>query len=617
MSKSTAVTDIWRAVKPHRGLAVGATALLAVVAFVLGGLLWGGSPAVTVSEKDHAHAVDASSEPTAWTCSMHPQIQLPQPGKCPICFMDLIPVETGGGEELGPRQLRLSETARELARIETSTVFRARAEHETRMIGRVGYDETRVANLTAWVPGRLERLYADFTGITVSKGDPLVTMYSPELIASQEELLQAKQATAALRSSPSSMLRSTAAGTLEAARKRLSLFGLSDEQIADLESSGQTSDILTIEAPIGGVVVHKNAREGMYVKTGTQIYTIADLSHLWVLFEAYESDLPWLTQDQTVAFVSTSFPGETFDARISFIDPVVDPATRTVKVRAELNNRDGKFKPDMFVRGTSVSGVVGSGEDEKAPLLIPASAPLFTGKRSIVYVELSDDDGPLYEGRVVELGPRAGEFYVVRTGLEEGDEVVTNGAFKIDSELQIRAKPSMMSAGPVAEADAATVRLAETNEVRAALGPVYDAYFAVQMALAKDTLDDAVAGAGQLKEAIDAVDMHLFSAAGHMRWMALSADLKTTAATIEQSNDIGTARDGFYHLSLAAIKLQETFGHGADSDYYLTYCPMARDNAGAYWLQTEPMVWNSFYGAAMLRCGESKAPLPPGMGQAK
>ena len=386
----------------------------------------------------------------------------------------------------------MSRAAKHLARIETSPVRRAFAEREVRMVGKLDYDETEVGYIAAWVPGRLDRLYADFTGVRVAKGDRMVYMYSPELLAGQEELLQAGNAVRALSNTESNVLKSTAEATVAAAREKLRLLGLADEQVAEIESSGETSDHLTIYAPIGGVVVEKNAREGMYVDTGTRIYTIANISRLWLLLEAYESDLPWLRYGQRVTFTSPSFPGETFEALISFIDPVVDPKTRTVGVRAIVENPGFKLKPEMFVSGVVSSRIDGEGnvidEDlagkwigpvhpevvkngpgkcdvcgmalvsaeslgyagstgtgEDAPLLIPSSAALITGRRAVVYVEIPNDEGPLFEGREVELGPRAGDLYVVKSGLSEGEMVVTNGAFKIDSELQIRAKPSMMS----------------------------------------------------------------------------------------------------------------------------------------------------------------------------
>lgn len=609
--------------------------IVAIVAFSLGLLLSGGGNGT--SEPDsHIDGKAGSEVPTVWTCSMHPQIKLPKAGQCPICLMDLIPLESDGGEELDPRQIKMTETAKQLARIATVPVTRAFAEAEIRMVGKLAYDETEVAYITAWVPGRLDRLYADFTGIRVSKGDPLVYMYSPELLASQEELLQGIAAVSALSDTKSTILSTTAAATVDAAREKLRLYGLTKEQIQDIESTGKTTDHLTIYAPIGGVVLHKNAIEGMYVEIGTRIYTIADLSRLWVLLEAYESDLPWLRYGQRVEFSSLSFPGETFHAVISFIDPVVDALKRTVRVRAIVDNSSHRLKPDMFVSGIVASRLDNNGKvvdpnrtisDDEAPLLIPVTAPLLTGTRAVVYIELDSEDGPLFEGREVQLGPRAGDFYVVMDGLEEGEMVVTNGAFKIDSELQIRAKPSMMSADggggitghdhgqpkPVEydAMDMASEQIAVDVEAVESLEQVYSPYFDLQMALADDDLDAAVAAFEQVEAGVGDVDMSLFEGDAHMTWMKLSETLREQSTTGKTAEDMEAARDAFYHISKAVIELHNAFGHVSDINYYLTFCPMARDNQGAFWLQTVDTVYNSFYGDMMLRCGEIKATLEP------
>ncbi len=642
MNKQTPNQTTWQGILRRKRLPLIALVGVAVVAFFLGGLLLGGgSSENSAGEEKHTHATaaEAANEPEMWTCSMHPQIQLPEPGKCPICFMDLIPVETGGGEELDPNQIRMSETAVQLAKIQTTPAVRGYAEREIRMVGKLDYAESEVAYITAWVPGRLERLFVDYTGATVSAGDHMVHLYSPELIATQEELIQAIKALETFKESGSLVLTRTANETLESAREKLRLYGLSAEQIAGIERRRKTENYLTIKAPIGGVVIHKDALEGMYVETGTRIYTIADLSTLWVFFDAYESDLPWIQYGQRVKFTSPSFPGEQFEAKINFIDPVVDPQTRTIDVRAVVANKDGWLKPGMFVRGVVHSRLDADGnvvaEDqpvtEDAPLLIPASAPLITGKRAVVYVEVPDEDGTVFEGREVLLGPRAGEAYVVKEGIEEGELVVTNGAFKIDSELQIRAKPSMMSpeemdviaghdheeggagddqaAGPVHQAGEAE-RIAVSEAARRALEPVYDAYFKVQMALANDDPERAEKAFTELGQATNAVEMALFEGQAHNRWMGISAHVQDAAEDGAAAGDIVESRDAFFYLSLAMIELHDTFGHATDIPYYLTFCPMARDNAGAYWLQTEDIVWNSFYGDMMLRCGEIKQELP-------
>lgn len=432
---------------------------------------------------------------TMWTCSMHPQIRQPGPGKCPICGMDLIPVESGGvGGSTGKRQLVVSEEAAKLMDVQTTKVERKFVTAEVRMVGKIDFDETRVKYITAWVPGRIDRLYVDYTGIRVSEGDHMVYLYSPELLSAQAELLQAAKAAGNIKEGGSELINRSTLATLEAAREKLRLLGLTQEQVAEIERSGAPVDHLTIYSPIGGVVIHKNATEGMYVETGTKIYTIADLSRLWVKLDAYESDMVWIRYGQEVGFETEAYPSEVFKGTISFIDPVLDPKTRTVKLRVDVDNPEDKLKPEMFVRAvvrakvaqggrvmdeamagkwicsmhpgvvkdgpgscdicgmalvtTESLGYVKVGAPEEAPLVIPVSAPLITGKRAVVYVQLPETEVPTYEGREVVLGPRAGDYYIVESGLAEGEVVVTSGNFKIDSALQIRAKPSMMTPKP-------------------------------------------------------------------------------------------------------------------------------------------------------------------------
>jgi Cu(I)/Ag(I) efflux system membrane fusion protein len=278
---------------------------------------------------------------------------------------------------------------------------------------------------------------------------------------------------------------------LEAASEKLRLLGLTEEQIETIEKTGQPTDYITIYAPIGGIVINKHVTEGTYVQTGTKIYTIADLSQLWVQLDAYESDMTWIRYGQEVEFTTEAYPGEVFKGQISFISPTVNPRTRTIKVRLNVSNPEEKLKPDMFVRAIVRSKIASGGKvmdadmagkwicpmhpsvvkettgkcdicrmnlvtteslgflkaelPDQAPLVIPATAALITGKRAVVYVRKPNAEKPTFEGREVVLGPRAGDYYLVKTGLTEGEVVVTKGNFKIDSALQIQAKPSMMS----------------------------------------------------------------------------------------------------------------------------------------------------------------------------
>ncbi|MBC8344852.1 MAG: efflux RND transporter periplasmic adaptor subunit [Candidatus Marinimicrobia bacterium] len=460
---------------------------LVIVAFIMGSWFTGGESTQVNTDSTDDHK-SHTTQSQIWTCSMHPNVQLPEPGQCPICFMDLIPLESSGGG-LSANQLSMSEDAAKLANIETSAISYGKAEMKIQLSGKVEYDESRIGNITAWVPGRLERMFVDYTGIKVNKGDHMLELYSPDLYATQEELIQARKLMdSGTSQSPSH--RKTVELNLLAVREKLRLMGLVDEQIQNIERGDSPSNVITVYSPMSGVVIQKNGVEGAYVNTGTNIYTIADLDRVWVILDAYETDLPWLAFGQNVSFTTEGIPGKTFHGRIAFIDPVLDEKTRTVKVRINVSNPESELKPGMFVHGTIHASVGGEGKainpelankwvcpmhpeviqnspgtchvcgmdlvksesmgivhtpgHQHESLLVPSSAVLKTGERAVVYIKVSGDE-PTFEGREIVLGVRVGDYYVVKSGLSLGDEVVVKGNFKIDSAMQISAKPSMMN----------------------------------------------------------------------------------------------------------------------------------------------------------------------------
>jgi len=619
--------------------------LIIIAAFVVGYAVRGFNVSTPPDAgHDHGSEVSQSEAPQWWTCSMHPQIQQPKKGKCPICFMDLIPVTSESGD-VGERQISFSQAAIKLMEIETAPVERKFVEAQIRMVGKVDYDETRVKNITAWVPGRIDRLYVDFTGIIVSKGDHMVDLYSPELISAQAELLQALKAAGNVKTSNSEMVTRTTLATLDASREKLRLLGLSDEQLGKIESSGKPVTHITIYSPMGGVVIHKNAAEGLYVNTGTPIYQVADLSHLWVKLDAYESDLPWIRYGQNVEFVAEAYPGEIFKSKISFIDPVLNDKTRTVKLRMNVDNAAGRLKPGMFVRATVRSGVAMGGRimdpdmagkwicpmhpavvkteaascdicgmdlvtteslgyiidtPNEAPLVIPASAPLITGTRAVVYVRLPDKEKPTFEGRQVTLGPRAGEHYLVKEGLAEGELVVKKGNFKIDSALQIQAKPSMMSAESGHKHEIIEV----DDEFRGQIQMVVEKYLSLHEALAGDDLGLAATAAKSAIESLSKIDMSLLSGESHNVWMAYSGGMGKALDAIQKAADINAARREFEMLSNELIAVVGQFGIPESRQLYRIHCPMVFNNKGADWLQADKNIRNPYFGASMLKCGE-------------
>jgi Cu(I)/Ag(I) efflux system membrane fusion protein len=624
--------------------------LLLIAAFVAGRLI-----RPKPSEQAPAGSTQTGAQKTTeWTCSMHPQIRQPKPGKCPICGMTLIPV-TSDTDQIGERLISFSKDALKLMEIQTSPVERKFVTAQTRMVGKIDYDETRVKHIAAWTPGRIDRLYVDYTGVTVNKGDHMVYLYSPELLSTQSELIQAAKSAQNISTGSSDLINRSILATLDAAREKLRLLGLTPGQISDIEKSGKPVDHLTIYAPIGGIVIDKNATEGMYVQTGTRIYTIADLSKLWVKLDAYESDMMWIRYGQQVKFFTEAYPGETFKGRITFIDPILNAKTRTVKLRVNIDNPDGRLKPEMFIRAVATARVAGAGrvmdtamagkwicpmhpeivkeasgncdicqmpldtaeslgyvtvdEPGVAPLVIPASAPLVTGKRAVVYVQLPGTEKPTYEGREVVLGPRATDYYIVESGLAEGEIVVTSGNFKIDSALQIQAKPSMMSAGrtdkgAVAE-QSAKVKVFDgvPDEFKAQVGKVVIEYFAVQAALAADDVEAAAKAAHNVLTKLGNVDMALLTGPAHIAWMQHNNSLKQSLGAIEKAADIEKMRQEFSPLSDELSAVIRSFGTAGAGNIYRLMCPMALNNKGAHWLQGDKETRNPYFGAAMLKCG--------------
>ncbi|NQT89333.1 efflux RND transporter periplasmic adaptor subunit, partial [bacterium] len=355
-----AICEALRSLGARRGAIAGGIAL-ALLATAFGvGTLFGRSGHPAPEPVEATKTAEAPAKPTKWTCSMHPQFKLPAPGLCPLCNMALIPLKEGvGGDSLrtfttGPAGLQLMELA-------TSPVERKYVTATISMVGKVDYDETKLSYITAWVGGRIDDLYVDYTGVAVRKGDHMVYLYSPELYSAQEELIQALGAVDEAKRTNIADIVASAQSTVNAASEKLRLLGLTAEQVAEIERTRKSTDHLTIYSPTGGIVIHRNAQEGMYVQTGTKIYTIADLRQVWVKLDAYESEIQWLRYGQTITFTTQAYPGETFEGTIAFIDPVLNAKTRTVKVRVNVPNKDGRLKPEMFVRAEVQSQVAAGG----------------------------------------------------------------------------------------------------------------------------------------------------------------------------------------------------------------------------------------------------------------
>jgi Cu(I)/Ag(I) efflux system membrane fusion protein len=397
--------------------------------FILGGLFLGWLFFHSSSGKENIQDYSIQEEQAMiWTCAMHPQIRMNEPGKCPICGMDLIQLNQNN-IDVDFDAIHLTKEAARLANVLTSVVSRHNPVKDVRLYGKVQADERLLQSQVAHIPGRIDKLMVNFTGETVLRGQILAVIYSPELVNAQQELLEAAKT------------KQWQPEIYEAAKQKLHLWKITDSQIENIESSGSVKNNFEVVSNTTGVVTARRVNNGDYVSEGTVLYDIADLSHVWVMFDAYESDMPFLKKGNKIRFTLQAIPGKTFSENIIFIDPVIDPLTRVSKVRVEINNASGKFKPEMFATGI-VSADLNEFSDN---LIIPQSAVLWTGKRSIVYVKRAGSDEPVFKVREIELGPMLNNSYVVMNGLNEGEEIVTQGTFSVDASAQLEGKPSMMN----------------------------------------------------------------------------------------------------------------------------------------------------------------------------
>jgi Cu(I)/Ag(I) efflux system membrane fusion protein len=552
----------------------------------LGWLIFGNSTKdSTTSEKNPSE----SKTEEIWTCSMHPQIRQPKAGDCPICGMDLIPLEANNNSN--PLVFEMTDDAVKIANIQTTVVGSGSVNAKgLKLSGKIKADETNSASIVSHISGRIEKLFISYTGEKVSKGQKIASIYSPKLITAQKELLEAYK------------VKNVNPKLYEATINKLKFWKITEEQIESIISSKEVIESFNIYAGFSGVVLNKKVSVGDYLREGDVLFDIQNLNQLWAIFDVYETDLGGIKTGSKISFNTPAIPNKIFTSSIVFIDPVINPATRTATIRTTINNQNQVLKPEMFLEGT-----INNTSSNNVSILVPKSAVLWTGERSVVYVKLPDLPTPSFEFREVTLGESNGTSYTILDGLNNGDEVVTNGAFVIDASAQLNNQSSMMNRSLLSNKSEGLPDYTSATpiEFKIQLELVLENYLSIKNALVNSNVKESSKNSKVLMESLNKIDMKLVKGESHVFWMAqMKAITENTNGLIEASN-ISEQRDLFSSLSNTIISTIKSFGVGKDT-FYVQFCPMAGNDKGAYWLSKESTIKNPYFGDEMLTCGAVK-----------
>ncbi len=562
-----------------------------------------------------------------------------EPGRCPVCAMELVEAVGGGGGD--GKSVTIEAAARRLVGIQTATSKMGQVNRVIRTIGSIDFDESKLATISAYVDGRLEKLYANYAGVRVNKGDDLALIYSPQLYSAQTEFITSLDSGSVGRFSASDT------NLNEMARENLTELGMTETQIEQLRKSRKPQSRIRIKSPQSGTVIEKSAVEGDYVKTGQKIYRIADLSSVWLMLDLFPDDASVVRFGQQVEAEIQSRPGEVFTGRVAFIDPIVNPRTRTVRVRVEVLNFDGKLRPGdyataritvptvatdlvydpalagkyispmhpqvirdesgecplcgMDLVSTSTLGFSPTPLPQQKVVTVPRDAVLLAGSNSVLYVETEPGR---FEIRRVTLGAMNRDEAVIVEGLAAGETVATGGNFLIDSQMQLAGNPSLMdpsraprfAPGPMPLPQAEPVMLAYESGKR--FDQAYQAYFEIQRALAADMTPSPVA----LNALLENLSQLELSGAVPDRVQKELAAARRSAGRMDGS--IETAREAFRGVSHAMLRAAAV-ARGPQTATTLThyYCPMVPGDGGD-WMQPGGELVNPYWGSEMLHCGE-------------
>lgn len=557
----------------------------------------------TVSGEDIAGEVPDKREKKIkyWVAPMDPTYIRNEPGKSPM-GMDLVPVYEDGSEETETGTVRIDPVTVQNMGVRTARVSRGPLETAIRTIGRITYDEERVEHIHTKISGWVEELFVKTSGENIVEGQPILSIYSPELVATEQEYLQALSYKDKVSGSSIEDVVRGAETLIESTRNRLLLMDLSPEQIESIEEGGEVQKAMILRSQTAGVVIRKNVFEGMNVTPGMELFTIADLSRIWIIASVYEYELPFLSIGQETVMSLPYEPGTTYLGKVTFIYPYLSPNTRTIQVRMEFDNPDLKLKPDMY------TDVLIKSKTKEAVLKVPSEAILRTGYRDIVITSVGDNK---FLPKEVKVGPEAEDMTQILSGLEEGETIVTSGQFLIDSESNLKEAINKMLAARSAEhADESDHKENAIKKMKETTAPEEHMDRAREKVVS-DLIENYLRiHAALVSESVTAVASESRSMSTELEKIKASdgvGKFKDITDPIEDSltgllaGDLQMARDSFKTLSNVMIDLVQNSGreYAVSSGVKVYFCPMVEER----WMQRGAELKNPYLGKDMLICG--------------
>lgn len=515
---------------------------------------------------------------------MHPNVVKNENGVCPVCGMDLVKIDVSTTAEI-KNQFEMSERAMALANVQTNIIGKKSINKQVILSGEIKSNKKTDATQTTMFDGRLDKLDVNYIGEYVTKGQRIGTIYSPELYLAQDKLLT------------SSSYKDTHEKLYAAARNTLGLWKMTDTQIDDLIKSGKPLVNFPLVADVSGTVVEILASEGSFFKQGDPLFKVSQLQSVWAIFQAYESQLIRLEIGQEIVISSEVYKGKPISAKISFIEPILDGDKRIVSVRADIDNKNGSWKPGMFI-----TGMVKIENYDESLIMVPKSAVLWTGEHSVVYKKPNSLKS-VFEMCQIHLGESVGDYYVVVNGLNIGDEIVTNGAFTIDAAAQIFGNVSMMYSANVDSEFSFSKQEIVTDislELNEKLKGLITLYLDLKNELVESNFENTEDYAMQLSSKLNVLDVDSLS--DEMRLNI--EDAKITATRIKSKGSLDGKRIEFKSLSKNFIFFATQI-KGNKNPIYIQHCPMADNNIGADWLSLEKSIRNPYFGDSMLTCGKT------------